>query len=64
MDNPHELTPPSDPIARVRALARDFAYGAISNMWPAEIRAFYGQNGWEFVGQQGSDALNAMLASK
>jgi TIR domain len=64
MDNPHELAPPTDPISRIRALARDFAYGAITNMWPAEIRTFLTGNGWEFTGQEGSDAINAMLANK
>jgi hypothetical protein len=43
MEDPLKLPPPTDPIERVRAFARDLAYGAVSGMWPAKIT----QEFWE-----------------
>jgi hypothetical protein len=37
MENPLELPAPEDPIQQVHDLARDLAYGAIHNIWAAEI---------------------------
>lgn len=41
--NPLEQPLPEDPIARVHRLARDLAYGAVHNMWNAQIIT---TNGW------------------
>src|ERR1041385_4153743 len=64
MDNPHKLSPPNDPVERIRALARDLAYGAVTAMWPAELRIWIGQDGASFEGMQGGDKLREVLTEK
>ncbi|MFN8372940.1 MAG: toll/interleukin-1 receptor domain-containing protein [Anaerolineae bacterium] len=64
MDNPHHLLPPSDPLERIHAFARDLAYGAIMNLWGAEIRVYFGEDGASFIGQDGGDKLMALITDK
>jgi hypothetical protein len=65
MENPHKFPPPNDPIERVRTLARDLAYGAITQMWSTEVRAWAQIDGsLDFSGMAGGDALQAMLTEK
>ncbi|MBL8165144.1 MAG: toll/interleukin-1 receptor domain-containing protein [Anaerolineae bacterium] len=47
MDDPLKQPPPSDPIERIHALARDLAYGALNKLWGSRFnvsRKFEGRN--------------------
>lgn len=41
MDDPLKQPPPSDPIERIHALARDLAYGAVNGKWSSRISISY-----------------------
>jgi hypothetical protein len=64
MENPHTLQPPNDPIERIRALARDLAYGAVVGLWPTELRAWQDEDKLNFAGMSGGDKLQAVLTEK
>ncbi len=64
MDNPHTLQPPTDPLARIHAFARDLAYGAIMNMWGSEIRVYFDSEGLSLIGQDGGEKLVALITDK
>jgi TIR domain len=64
MDNPHQLLPPSDPIARIHDFARDLAYGALTKLWGAEIRVYYDNEGGSLIGQDGGEKLTALTTDK
>jgi hypothetical protein len=64
MDNPHTLKPPTNPIERIHAFARDLAYGAIMKEWGSEIRMYLAEDGASFIGQDGGDKLTALITEK
>ena len=56
MDNPLELPPPTDPVARVHEFARDLAYGAVNGLWTSAftISSSIGESYWFSI--RGADA--------
>jgi hypothetical protein len=67
MDNPLTLPAPPDPVERIHALARDFAYGAVNRIWSTTVIADFtegGRNNAKLVTLWGNDDLDSWLTEK